>query len=269
MTKNYENILIEFPNAPTEDIAVLKINRPSVLNALNTNTLREMKEALHELQYHTSVRILIVTGSGDKAFIAGADISEMDGKNPREAIVFAQTGQDVTKLLEQFHCPVIAAVNGFALGGGTEMAISCDFILCSDSAVFGQPEVSLGLIPGFGATVRLPKFVGFPRAKELIFSGRKVDAAEALRIGLATHVFPRDNFFKSVMEYAQKISRNSLTALAASKRLLNEFSDPHGLGSKLDAEAQEFGGLFGLVDQIEGIKAFLEKRKPQFIGREK
>ena len=151
-------------------IRVVKISRPEALNALNTETLDELKVALTEASNDTSVRVVILTGAGDKSFIAGADITEMKDKNAGEGIRFSQLGHEVTKLLELMPKPTIAAVNGYALGGGTEMAIACDFIVASDKAVFGQPEVALGIIPGFGATIRLSKFVGLPLAKELIFS---------------------------------------------------------------------------------------------------
>jgi enoyl-CoA hydratase len=162
--------------------------------------------------------------------------------------------------------PTIAAVNGFALGGGTELAISCDMIYASERAVFGQPEVGLGVIPGFGATVRLAKYVGMPRAKEMIFSGKRIKADEALRIGLANQVFPVESFWGEVLKFAEQISAHSAGAVRQTKRLLNEFSEVTGLNYKLDAEAQAFGGLFGTEDQREGMAAFLEKRAPKFKG---
>lgn len=249
-----------------QGVVVLKVNRPKALNALNSATLTELREALALLERDAACRVLILTGGGEKAFIAGADISEMAGKARGEAIEFARHGQEVTKLLELMPKPTIAAVNGFALGGGTEMAIACDFILASETAVLGQPEVGLGIPPGFGATVRLAKFVGFPRAKELIFSGRRIKADEALRIGLVNHVYPTSELMPQALELATQISQNSMGAVAASKKLMNEFSESTGLSGKLDAEAQEFGGLFGGHDQREGMGAFLEKRKPKFEG---
>jgi enoyl-CoA hydratase len=155
-------------------------------------------------------------------------------------------------------------VNGYALGGGAEMALACDFIVASDQAIFGLPEVSLGLIPGFGATIRLAKYIGLPRAKELIFSGRKIKADEALALGLINHVYPTISFMSQVLELAKLISSQSVPAIARAKQLMNEFSETSGMNSKLDAEAQAFGRLFGSVDQIEGINAFVEKRKPNF-----
>ena len=258
-----KNLLIE---SAEPGIVIIKIARPKALNSLNTETLYELKAALSEEATRPETRVVILTGDGEKAFIAGADISEMAGKSSAEGVQFAQLGHEITKLLELMPKPTIAAVNGFALGGGTEMAISCDFIVASEKAVFGQPEVGLGIIPGFGATMRLSKFVGLPMAKELIFSGKKIKADEALAIGLVNHVYPADGFMKSVIELARSISTQSLSAVSQVKKLMNEFSETIGLNFKLDAEAQSFGRLFGSNDQREGMTAFLEKRKPQFQG---
>lgn len=247
-------------------IRIVKIARPKALNALNTETLRELRSVLQEEARNPATRVLILTGEGDKAFIAGADIVEMKDKNMSEGVQFAQLGHEVTKLLELMPKPTIAAVNGFALGGGTEMAISCDFIVASAGAVFGQPEVGLGIIPGFGATLRLAKFVGWPRAKELIFSGRRIKAEEARDIGLVNHIYPADGFMNPVVELARTISLHSAPAVARAKQLMNEFSESTGLNMKLDAEATSFGQLFGTPDQREGMGAFVEKRKPQFHG---
>lgn len=259
----YENLLIE---SAEPGIRIIKISRPKALNALNTTTLKELREALQNASADPGVRVLVLTGDGDKSFIAGADIAEMKDKGPSEGVLFAQLGHEVTKLLELMPKPTIAAVNGFALGGGTEMAIACDFIVASEKAVFGQPEVALGIIPGFGATLRLMKFVGLPRAKELIFSGRRVKADEAKELGLANHVFAAEAFMEKVLELAKTISAQSFPAVARSKQLLNEFSESFGLNMKLDAEAQSFGQLFGTPDQREGMGAFVEKRKPSFVG---
>ncbi len=247
-------------------ILLLKISRPEALNALNSDVLRELKEFLTEEAQNPKTRVIILTGDGTKAFIAGADISEMKEKNPEEGVFFAQMGHEVAKLLELMPKPTIAAVNGYALGGGAEMAIACDFIVASENAVFGQPEVGLGVIPGFGATLRLAKFVGLPRAKELIFSGRKVKAQEALALGLVNHVYSQDQLIPQAIELARSISHQSAGAVARAKQLLNEFSESSGLNFKLDAEAQAFGRLFGSADQVEGMTAFVEKRKPQFQG---
>jgi enoyl-CoA hydratase len=247
-------------------VRVLKISRPKALNALNTETLRELKEVLTKESRDSATRVLVLTGDGEKAFIAGADIAEMKDKSASEGIAFAQLGHEVSKLLELMPKPTVAAVNGFALGGGTEMAIACDFIVASDKAVFGQPEVGLGIIPGFGATLRLAKFVGLPRAKELIYSGRRLKADEALALGLVNHVYPAAEFWARTVELAQSIAAQSHGAVARAKQLLNEFAESTGLNFKLDAEAQAFGQLFGSPDQREGMSAFVEKRSPKFQG---
>lgn len=259
----YKNLLQE---TVEPGIRVLKISRPAVLNALNTETLRELTEALQAISKDDSVRVLVFTGDGEKSFIAGADIAEMKDKSPEEGVEFARLGQGVTQLLELMPKPTIAAVNGFALGGGTEMAISCDFILASDKALFGQPEVGLGIIPGFGATVRLAKFVGWPMAKELIFSGRRIKADEALRIGLVNQVYPQAEFMDKVLETARQISAQSRSAVSRCKELMNDFSESVGLHQKLEKEASSFSHLFTSPDQREGMTAFVEKRKPKFQG---
>lgn len=260
---SYKNLLVE---SADPGIRIIKINRPKALNALNSETLTELKEALQAVSRDSAARVVILTGEGEKAFIAGADIVEMKDKTPADGVSFARVGHEIAKLLETMPKPTIAAVNGFALGGGTEMAISCDFIIASDNAVFGQPEVSLGIIPGFGATMRLSKFVGVPRAKELIFSGRKVKADEALRIGLANAVHPASELREKVLELARVISQQSASAVSKAKALVNEFSESVGLTVKIDAETQAFGNLFNSPDQKEGMGAFIEKRKPRFQG---
>ncbi len=261
MTLN--NLILEWQEP---GIRIVKINRPAALNALNGETLQELKQVLAEEAKNEKTRVLILTGSGEKAFIAGADIVEMNARNHSQAIQFSQLGHEVTKLLELMPKPTIAAVNGFALGGGTEFACACDFIIASDNAVFGQPEVCLGIMVGFGGSIRLAKFVGWPRAKELIYSGRRVKADEAKEIGLANHVVPLSELMNKTLEIAKSISANSMPAVARSKQLLNEFSESVGLNAKLDSEAQSFGSLFGTPDQKEGTGAFVEKRKPKFQG---
>lgn len=259
----YENLLIE---RHEPGVAVLKINRPKALNALNSATLRELRLALTALATDEGTRVVVLAGEGEKAFIAGADISEMKDLSPSDGVIFSQHGHDVAKLLETMPKPTIAAVNGFALGGGTEMAIACDFILASEKAVFGQPEVGLGIIPGFGGCFRLARNIGLPRAKELIFSGRRVKADEAFRIGLCNQVLPVEGFLAAVIEQAKEIARQSASAVAKAKALMVEFTESHGLNHKIDAEAHAFGRLMGSHDQREGMGAFLEKRKASFEG---
>jgi len=247
-------------------VLVVQVTRPAALNALNTETLRELHSVLREASGDPGGRVLVLTGEGEKAFIAGADILEMKGKDNREAVEFSKLGNEVAKLLELMPKPTIAAVNGFALGGGCEMAMACDFIVAAENAVFGQPEVGLGLIPGFGGTFRLMKLVGVARAKDLIFSGRRIKAGEALQMGLVSQVVPAAEFRARVLELAVQISRNSLPAVVKSKQLINEFSETVGLSLKVDAESHAFGRLFGSTDQAEGLSAFAEKRKPRFEG---
>ncbi len=246
-------------------ISIIQIYRPETLNALNSELLLQLKAQLVQESQDSKTQVVIITGAGEKAFISGADISEMENKSISEGVQFSQLGHEVTKLLELMPKPTLAAVNGYALGAGTEIAIACDFILASETAIFGQPEVGLGMIPGFGATLRLSKFIGLPRAKELIFSGRPVSAQEALALGLVNHVYPSEELMSRVLETALAMAAQSAPAIARAKQLLNEFSETQGLYFKIDAEAQAFGRLFGSPDQIEGVSAFLEKRKPKFL----
>jgi len=247
-------------------IRLIKINRPQALNALNSETIGELKRVLEETQSNSEVRVVVLTGEGDKAFIAGADIKAMKDLSPEQGIEFARSGQAVTALLETLPQPTIAAVNGFALGGGTELAIACDFIIASENAVFGSPEVGLGIIPGFGGTIRLARFVGWPLAKELIFSGRKVKAQEAKQCGLANQVYPQADLMTEVLSLATKISRQSFMAVSKAKKLMADFSEAGQLEQKLETEAKLFGEIFGHPDQREGMEAFIEKRKPKFEG---
>ncbi|MDR3607497.1 MAG: enoyl-CoA hydratase-related protein [Oligoflexia bacterium] len=266
LNKTEKNILVE---SHDPGIRVIKIARAHALNALNSETLIELKNALMREAENPETRVVILTGDGEKAFIAGADIAEMKDKKPGEAVLFAQLGHEVTKYLELMNKPTIAAVNGYALGGGTEMAIACDFIVASDRAVFGQPEVGLGIIPGFGATLRLAKYVGWPMAKELIFSGRRIKADEAFALGLVNHVYPAAEFFEQTLALARTIASQSTSAISCAKKLMNEFSESVGLNMKLDGEAHAFGMLFGSTDQREGMGAFIDKRKPSFQGLSK
>ncbi|HTL10971.1 MAG TPA: enoyl-CoA hydratase-related protein [Bdellovibrionota bacterium] len=261
--ENYENVKLDHAG---KGVWVLKVSRPQALNALNFATLKDMASALGFLANDPGVRAVVVTGEGEKAFIAGADITEMRTMDRGGAVAFAKAGQAVTVQLQGMRCPVIAAVNGFALGGGTEVAIACDFIFASENARFGQPEVGLGVIPGFGGTIRLSYFVRMPMAKELILSGRHVKADEALRIGLANRVLPLADLLPETIKFAQEISAHSKGAVGLAKKLLNEFSESVGLHYKLDSEAQEFGNLFESKDQREGMEAFAQKRKPAFEG---
>lgn len=266
----FENLLVDIKDG----VATITFNRPKALNALNTATLRELRAALLLCEHHAANRdgksdgqvdVVILTGSGEKSFIAGADILEMKDKSHEEGEAFARMGQGVTRAIELLPQPVIAAVNGFALGGGCEFAIACDFILASENAVFGQPEVALGIIPGFGGSVRLARFVGQPRARELIYTGRKIKADEAKRIGLANEVVPLASLLERAHAIAQEIRKNSPMAVARSKKLMNQiYTLP--IDTALREEAMMFGSIFGSYDQREGMGAFAEKRKAEFRG---
>lgn len=261
MAGRYDNISLEFRGLA----ALITIDRPKALNALNMATLDELDDALVEVASREGVRALIITGSGDKAFVAGADISEMREMTPVEAEDFALQGQAVLSAVESFPVPVIAAVNGFALGGGTELALACDLILCAPNAVFGQPEVRLGVIPGFGGTQRLPRLVGPQRAREIIFTGRQVTAREAVEIGLALRVVEGDDVVTAALELATLIARQGPVAVRLAKRSINENLDI-ALPVALAAERTLFAMCFATEDQDEGMAAFLEKRKAVFRG---
>ncbi len=256
----YENIRLDVDGA----LAVLTIDRPKALNALNSKTIGELEDALNTLG--SGVRALILTGGGEKAFVAGADISEMAQLTDAQAREFAAAGHRTLLKLEELGIPTLAAVNGFALGGGTELALACDLIYASEKAVFGLPEVTLGVIPGFGGTQRLTRLVGKARAKELIFTGGKVDAAKAKEIGLALEVLPGDKLLEHCKAVAAKILKVGPLAVSKAKRVIESGADAD-LHAALEVERQGFAALFGSEDQKEGMKAFLEKRPANFTGR--
>lgn len=266
----FENLRLE----RKDGVATIFFNRPKALNALNEATLKELRAALLLVEHHAAGRegakdeqidVLILTGEGEKSFIAGADILEMKDKNHEQGEEFARMGQAVTRAIELLPQPVIAAVNGFALGGGCEFAIACDFILASENAVFGQPEVCLGIIPGFGGSLRLARFVGLPMARELIYTGRKIKAEEAKRIGLANELVPLSDLLNRAHSIAQEMRKNSPLAISRSKKLMNQiYTMP--IDTALREEALQFGSIFGSYDQREGMGAFAEKRKAAFRG---
>jgi enoyl-CoA hydratase len=235
-------------------IATLTINRPEKLNALNREVLGQLGRQLETVLSDDAVRVVILTGAGDKAFVAGADIAEMSPLTPRQAMDFSRLGQSIATTIDRFNKPVIAAVNGFALGGGCELALSCHIRLASAQAQFGQPEVGLGLIPGFGGTQRLARIIGEARALELIASGRRIDAATALSYGLVNAIATE----KSVLQQAEELARSIAAVRAGLSMPLSE---------ALEFEAALFGLTFSSADMREGTRAFLEKRKPQFEGR--
>lgn len=258
----YKNLLIE----KRENIAVVKINRPEKLNALNAETLTELKNIFEDLKDDESASVIILTGSGEKAFVAGADISELSKLDAISAKAFAENGQAVFYLIEDMNKPVIAAVNGFALGGGCELALSCHIRLASENAKFGQPEVNLGIIPGYGGTQRLTRLINSGRAAEYILTGDMIDANEAFRIGLVNHVYPQNELLDKAVEMAKKISSKAQHAVRFALKAVNavdQMSDSEGQ----KYEASLFAVCCGTEDFKEGTQAFLQKRKPNFKNR--
>ena len=240
-------------------VGVITINRPKALNALNSDVLKELNACLDGINLETT-RALILTGAGEKSFVAGADIGEMSTLTKAEGEAFGKIGNDVFRKLETFPIPVIAAINGFALGGGCEISMSCDIRICSENAVFGQPEVGLGITPGFGGTQRLARIIGVGKAKEMIYAATNIKAEEAYRIGLVNAVYPLEELMPAAKKLAGKIAKNAPIAVRACKKAINE-----GLDAVMDEaiviEEKLFGSCFETEDQKEGMKAFLEKRK--------
>ena len=249
-----------------DGIATLTVDRPKQLNALDRRTLEEIRGAIDEARRSPGqIRALIVTGGGEKAFVAGADIAEMSRLGPGEAREFAALGQATLAALEALPIVTVAAVNGFALGGGCELAMACDLVYASERARFGQPEVNLGLIPGFGGTQRLTRRVGLMRAKEIVLSGETLDAARAVAAGLALEVLPADRLLDHARTRARTIASRGPAAVALAKRVLQSGADLP-LPAALDLERISFAGLFGQAEAREGMAAFLEKRPPRFTG---
>lgn len=247
-------------------VCILTISAEKSLNALNSRILNELDEFLSKID--SSVRVLVITGAGEKAFVAGADISEMNGLDGEAGRQFGRRGSEVFAKIENLPIPVIAAVNGFALGGGCELAMACDIRIASSKAKFGQPEVGLGIIPGFSGTFRLPRLVGPGCAKELIYTGRAIRADEALRIGLVNKVVEPENLMEEVLELAGQIVEKSASAIAAAKASINsEYNST--VENAIDIESANFGSCFENQDQKEGMAAFLEKRKPAFTDKVK
>lgn len=241
-------------------VATITINRPKALNALSTQVLTELNAALDEVAADQDVYALVITGAGEKSFVAGADIAEMKDKSVEEAAVYGKFGNEVFRKIETFRCPVIAAVNGFALGGGCELAMSCDIRVASENAVFGQPEVGLGITPGFGGTQRLARLVGAGIAKEMIFTARNIKADRAAEIGLVNKVVAAEELMPTVMKMAAGIAKNAPIAVAYAKKAIN-----NGLQTDIDAglaiEVEEFSNCFASEDQTYGMTCFLEKVK--------
>ena len=250
------NVLLEKKG----NVAVATINRPQALNALNSAVLTDLDELVNVVSADSDIRALVITGSGAKAFVAGADIGEMSTLTPEEGEAFGKHGNDVFRRIETLPIPTIAAVNGFALGGGCELSMACDIRICADTAVFGQPEVGLGITPGFGGTQRLARLVSPGMAKQLIYTARNIKADEAYRIGLVNAVYPVEELLPQAEKLANTIAANAPIAVRACKKAINE-----GLQVDIDAavviEEKLFGSCFKTADQIEGMGAFLEKRK--------
>lgn len=255
----FETILYEVDGA----VGIVTINRPDKLNALNTHVLNELGEVFSIIAGDAAVKAVVITGAGEKAFVAGADISEMVDYGPAQAAAFAAKGQAVFSSIETSNKPVVAAVNGFALGGGTELALACDFIYASEKAKFGLPEINLGILPAFGGTQRLSRLCGKAMGKELVLTGDMIDAAEALRIGLANKVFAPDQLLAEAKKTAAKIAGKGAVAVRLAKECIEV-----GLGVDLATgcvlERQAFAVLAATHDKKEGMSAFLEKRKPVF-----
>jgi len=250
--------------ARDDSVAVVTIDRPDALNALNVETLTELRDRLLELAADEDARVVVLTGAGEKAFVAGADIKYMSELDPDRAKAWGALGHETGRLLETMPKPTIAAVNGFALGGGCELALACDIRYASSRAKLGQPEINLGIVPGWGGTQRLAHVCGIGVAKELIYTGRTVDAEEALRIGLVNAI--ADPVLEKALETAHELAGKSRLALSLAKELCN-LTLGVDYTVALASEAERFGALFSSEDAKEGLTAFVEKRAPNFVGR--
>jgi len=258
----YENLVLELRGG----MGIIKINRPKALNALNSATLDELLAAAGELAGNPDVKVVIVTGQGDKAFAAGADIQEMQPMNPMQGMAFSQKGHKAMSFLQEMSKPVIAAVNGYALGGGFELALACDIIYAAEKARVGFPEVTLGILPGFGGTQRTARLTGVAKAKELIFSGKAISAKEAYEMGILNKVTPDGELMEAVESLAASIMSAGPIGVGLAKASINK-SASVDVDSGLDFEAEAFGLCFGTEDQKEGMAAFLEKRKATYRGK--
>ena len=240
-------------------IGVMTVNRPKALNALNPDVLKDLKDAFEAVDLETT-RVIVLTGAGEKSFVAGADIAAMSQMTKEEGEAFGKFGNDIFRMIETFPIPVIAAVNGFALGGGNELAMSCDIRICSDNAVFGQPEAGLGITPGFGGTQRLARIVGVGKAKEMVYGARNIKAEEAYRIGLVNAVYPQAELMGAAMKLAGINAGNAPIAVRNCKKAMNDGLDTD-MDNAIVIEEKLFGACFETEDQQEAMKAFVEKRK--------
>lgn len=259
---SYQNLILEREN----DIAILYVNRPKYLNALNAQTLEEISAAVDEVRQDAEIKVLIITGAGDKSFVAGADINFMLPLSPAEGRYFSDMGEKVFRKLELMEKPVIAAVNGFALGGGCELAMACDVRLAADNALFGQPEVGLGIIPGFGGTQRLPRLIGEGRAKELTYTADNIKADEAFRIGLVNHIYPAAELMDQARKMAKRMASKAPLAVGYAKFAIGKGMQVD-IDTAMSIESDMFGMCCATEDKNEGLGAFVEKRKPQFKNK--
>jgi enoyl-CoA hydratase len=256
----YETLLVEVE----QHICIITINRPDKLNAINKTVMEELSKAIDEVYNNADIKSAIITGSGSKAFVAGADITEFQGLSKEQGMALAKKGHDIFFKIENAPKPIVAAVNGFALGGGCELALSCHFMIASDNAKFGQPEVNLGLIPGYGGTQRLVQVAGKGRAMELLMSGKMITAKEAQSYGMVNEVVAPEALLPKVKEILQTIQAKAPIAIANIIECINNFDHTQ---KGYDLEVQKFGECFATEDMQEGASAFLEKRKPVFKGK--
>ena len=256
------NLLIE----NRDGVALVTINRPRAMNSLDDGTLDDLQAAFEALGRDGAVKVIVLTGAGSKAFVAGADIAAMSEMTVSQALAFARKGQRLVNTIGRLPKPVIAAVNGFALGGGLEMAMACDFAYAAETARLGLPETTLGIMPGFGGTQKLGRLIGRSRANEMIFTGKMLSAAEALAWGIVNAVFPAEELLDKAMETARRIAANGLVGVAYAKESVRSGLDMTEADG-IDHEALFFAALFATADQREGMRAFLDKRKPEFFGK--
>lgn len=259
---SYNNILFTVE----EGVATITFNRPKAMNAMNPETMAELLDAATACKKDETIKVIILTGTGEKAFVAGADISQMQNMKPAEALSFMELGNETLRLIETMSKPSIAAVNGYALGGGAEISMACDVRFASENAVFGQPEITIGMIPGWGGTQRLPRLIGMGRAKELILAGASIDAKRAYEIGLVNRVCPAGQLLAEAKKFAGKLMSLPGFALKMIKHSVN-FGYDLSLDNAIRLEVECCAQCFSTDDQKEGMKAFLEKRKPVFTGR--
>ncbi|MDY6843475.1 MAG: enoyl-CoA hydratase-related protein [Thermodesulfobacteriota bacterium] len=258
----FKNLLLEIEDG----IAILTLNRPKVMNALSAELMHEFRDAIHQLEEDKNVKVIILTGAGDRAFVAGADISELKEMNSFSALEYSKVGHDCFAFMEKMSKPIIAAVNGFALGGGAELACACDFIFASEKAKFGLPEINLGVIPGFGGTQRLPRLIGKAIAKELIYTGDIIDAQRAYELGLVNKVFSLEDLITETKKIAQKIADKGSLAIKSARDVINKGTEVD-LKAGCEIEMKTFSLLMESEDAKEGMNAFIEKRKATFTGK--